>query len=120
MLIWTWKLLIMLLLVTAAAASALASPPTDPTRPPTSAEIQVFLGGENAASQPEEQRWQLQSVLISDKRRLAIINDRRITEGDQIDSAEVLAIHPGRVELRYRSERIVLTLASRRGDGHHE
>ena len=102
------------------AAAAFGNPPQDPTRPPSAQEIQAFLGEEANASEPVVQRWQLQSILIADQRRMAIINGHRVREGDRIDSAEVIAIEPGRVELHHQSETIVLTLASRRLGGHHE
>lgn len=101
-------------------ASAFGNLPADPTRPPSAQEIRAFLGQESNAAEPQAQRWQLQSILIADQRRIAIINGRRVSEGDRIDAAEVLTIEPGRVELRHRSETIILTLASRRAGGHHE
>ncbi|MGY6588113.1 MAG: hypothetical protein ACXIUB_07440 [Wenzhouxiangella sp.] len=58
--------------------------------------------------------------MISDTRRVAIINGRRVGEGDWIDAAEIQSIEPGKVVLLYRSEPVVLTLTSRRGDYHNE
>lgn len=103
-----------------ATSSSAAEPPGDPTRPPTAAEIRAFLGQEPGPTETATQQWQLQSILIADQRRLAIINGRRVGVGDYIDAARVTAIAPGRVELHHRSERIVLTLASRRQSDHHE
>ena len=115
----TMKRLLFISLATLAAA-AYGGPPADPTRPPSAQEIRAFFGQESNATEPEAQRWQLQSILIADQRRIAIINGRRVSEGDRINAAEVLTIEPGRVELRHRSEPIVLILASRRRGGHHE
>lgn len=103
-----------------AASNTMAEPPGDPTRPPTAAEIRAFLGQEPGSTETAARQWQLQSILIADQRRLAIINGRRVGEGDYIDAARVTAIEPGRVELHHRSERIVLTLVSRRQSDHHE
>ncbi|TVQ31322.1 MAG: hypothetical protein EA370_12955 [Wenzhouxiangella sp.] len=111
---------IIFILFATLASSAFGNPPSDPTRPPSAQEIRAFLGQDSNAAEPEVQRWQLQSILIADQRRIAIINGRRVSEGDRFDAAEVLTIEPGRVELRHRTETIVLTLASRRTGGHHE
>lgn len=80
----------------------------DPTRPPGPEEIRAFLAGE-----PDGQRqpgWRLQSVLISDDRRIAVINGRRVTVGDRLAGAEVIDIQPGRAKLRHRGGDIHLNI----------
>ncbi|MFU8876792.1 MAG: hypothetical protein ACNA7E_01515, partial [Wenzhouxiangellaceae bacterium] len=60
----------------------------DPTRPPNAAELAAWRG------QPGEQAtaWRLESVLISDRRKVAVINGRRVGEGDVVDGARVRTI----------------------------
>jgi len=67
----------------------------DPTRPPTAAEIRAWRGTADA----RETQWRLESVLISDRRRVAVINGHTVGAGDTVDGARVLAIEPGRVRL---------------------
>jgi MSHA biogenesis protein MshK len=103
----------LLLFIVLAAVCAVASADNirDPTRPPSPAEIRAFFGAEPAAGHPS---YQLQSILLSDERRVAIINGRRVSEGHVINQAEVVTIEPGRVVLRRDGKSIVLTIASRR------
>ncbi len=103
----------LLVSITLAALCTVASADNgrDPTRPPTPAEIRAFFGAETVAGNPS---FQLQSILLSDERRLAIINGRRVSEGHVINQAEVVTIESGRVLLRRGTETIVLTIASRR------
>lgn len=96
-------------------AEVQAQPLTDPTRPPTAAEVHAFFATHDREAAPAID-LRLQSVLISEQRRLAIINDRRVTEGDHIGSARVLRIEPGRVYLRDNGIDLTLTLSRER---HH-
>ena len=59
----------------------------DPTRPYSAP---VVL---NAAPA----RFEVNAIINSDKRRLAIVNGRRVGIGDEIDGAVVLAIHKSEV-----------------------
>jgi hypothetical protein len=54
--------------------------------------------------------WQLGSILIGPQRRVAVINGRPLSVGDQIGAAKVMAIEPGQVHLRRGSRTIVLEL----------
>jgi MSHA biogenesis protein MshK len=69
----------------------------DPTRPPTPAEIRAWYGEDSG--QPDETRWRLQSILISDTRRVAVINDQRVRIGDSVNLARVTQIGPHQVVL---------------------
>ncbi|QOC23838.1 hypothetical protein IC757_06865 [Wenzhouxiangella sp. AB-CW3] len=69
----------------------------DPTRPPSPAEIRAWLGTETRT--PAEPRWQLQSVMLADERRIAVINGQRVRIGESIDQARVIDISPGQVKL---------------------
>ena len=83
----------------------------DPTRPPTPSEIRAWQAGRTADEPGAE--WHLQSVLISDTRRVAVINGQRYRAGDRIGPARVLAIEPGQVILEHDGDRFSLTIASR-------
>lgn len=83
----------------------------DPTRPPTPAEIQAWQAGRTADDPKAE--WQLQSVLIADTRRVAVINGQRYRTGDRVGPARVVAIEPGQVMLEHDGDRFSLTIASR-------
>ncbi len=84
----------------------------DPTRPPTAAEIRAWRG--ETGTETADSEWQLQSILTSPTRRLAIINGQRLQPGDQVDSAEVISIEPDRVVLTHRGREIILSLGLRR------
>ncbi|OEU62116.1 MAG: hypothetical protein BA870_03075 [Desulfuromonadales bacterium C00003094] len=91
-----------LLVLPASRASAASLP--DPTRPP-----QRFLAP--AASGPVvADSWQLGSILIAPQRRVAVINGRPLSVGDQVSGAKVLTIEPGQVRLRRGNREIMLDL----------
>lgn len=77
-----------LLLLTAMATVPAQTP--DPTRPPNASELAAWRGHPGA----QAPAWRLESVLISERRRVAVINGRRVAEGDLIDGARVHAIEP--------------------------
>ena len=85
--------------------SAAAAVLPDPTRPPGR------LDGAAVAA-PADDNWQLGSILIAAQRRVAVINGRPLTVGEQISGARVVAIEPGRVRLRRGAREIVLELLS--------
>jgi len=88
----------------AAAATAPAQPGLgDPTRP-TSLD-------EPAPEQRPRQagpRWRLQSTLVADSRRLAVINGRTVAEGERIDGATVREVRQGGVTLEVEGRRVEL------------
>ena len=97
-----------------AMAVASAAPAVeDPTRPPSPAEIRAWFGdaGDPSGAEPA---LRLQSVLISESRRVAIINDRRVGPGERVAGAKITAIEPGRVVLERDGETLILTISSRR------
>ncbi len=73
----------------------------DPTRPTDPA---LYFGGGNAGG------WTLQSILFSDDRRIAIINGKRVQEGDRIGSARVARIQDSQVVLKTRGRTLKLKL----------
>jgi MSHA biogenesis protein MshK len=87
----------------AGAALAQAAPLADPTRPPNAA---AASAGEAAARAGP----QLQSVLISPARRVAVISGRAVALGDKYGDATVASISESAVLLRYagRSETLRL------------
>lgn len=72
----------------------------DPTRPYSAP---VMLDASPA-------RFVVNAIVNSDKRRLAIINGRRVGVGDEIGGASVVAIRMGEVVLRVDDEEQTLTL----------
>jgi MSHA biogenesis protein MshK len=96
--------LLLLLLGVAGTASAQREVLVDPTRPPI------------AASEPSEKERvapagpQLQSVLISPTRRVAVISGNTIVQGEKYGSATVVAISEGTVLLRYADRKETLHL----------
>jgi MSHA biogenesis protein MshK len=76
-------ILLLLLLNTAVGADR------DPMRPP--------MTGPTVSK--EKPSWVLNSVLFSDERHVAVINQRPVRVGDKINGARVLAIYPDKVRL---------------------
>ncbi len=80
----------------------------DPTRPPTQGEIDAWFGDGPGPGQSAP--FQLQSILLAPKRRIAVIDGQRLRLGETVDNAEVMLIEPGRVVLERNGERIELTI----------
>lgn len=78
----------------------------DPMQPPAGAGVVRSQGVE------EKPYWRLQSVLISEQRNIAVINQRTVAVGDSINGARVIAIHPGYVRLSKANEVFVIRLSS--------
>jgi MSHA biogenesis protein MshK len=79
-------------------ALATAGELVDPTRP---ADVMPLMIGDVNGSGGT---FELNSVLISPERRIAIVNGIRVKRGDQIDGAEVVEINPGVVRLKAEGE----------------
>lgn len=94
------------------AAGGTAMSADDPTRPPSPAEIQAWFAGDSGDGRSAES-WTLQSVLIADTRKVAVINDQRVQVGDSVGGADVVDIEPGRVVLAHDGEQISLTIDNR-------
>lgn len=83
-----------LLMACLPAAAALAQPLADPTRPPRTGDLATPAAG------PAATLGVLQSVMIADSMREAIISGRVVHVGDRHDDARVLKITEGEVVLR--------------------
>lgn len=92
-----------LALMTAGPVSAQVD---DPTRPPTAAELAAWRGQPTA----EMVQWDLQSVLISGQRRVAIINGERAVVGQRIDGARVRAIEPTHAIIETDTDTLTLSI----------
>lgn len=55
-------------------------------------------------------RFQVNAIINSDKRRLAIVNGRRVGVGDEIDGATVLSISKNEIVLQVDDQETTLTL----------
>jgi MSHA biogenesis protein MshK len=86
------------------AGTAHAQALVDPTRPPYPAAADEEPGGKAAA------RPQLQSVLISPTRRIAIISGQTVRQGDKHGDATVVRIGVSEVFLRRGDDTEVLKL----------
>ncbi len=73
----------------------------DPTRP-----LSYRLPSKAAA----KNRWRLDSVLISNKRKLAVINGESVKEQGWIKGAQVTHIESGKVTIMVKGQPQVLTL----------
>ena len=93
--------LVLMLFSTCAHAQEL----TDPTRPPASIAAQSGPPDEKSKTDPE-----LQSVLISPTRRVAIIDGQAVALGEKYGEARVVKIAEDEVVLRNGQEQQVLKL----------
>lgn len=90
-------------LLAALALEAGAEPALgDPTRPT------ALISAAAAAAAPAGPRWRLQSTLVADDRRLAVINGRTVSRGDRVDGAQVVEIGDGGVTLELAGRRLQL------------
>jgi hypothetical protein len=64
-------------------------------------------GGAAVASGP---RFTLTGVLIAPTRRVAMINGRPYTQGENVDGAELVAIERNTVRLREQGSEVVISL----------
>lgn len=71
----------------------------DPLRPPDYREPEPTVERFDASA------WRLASTLVSDDRRIAVINGQAVRAGDYVGGARVLEIESGRVALDYRGRR---------------
>jgi MSHA biogenesis protein MshK len=87
-----------------AAAAAQSERLVDPTRPPSTPDP---TRKDDAAPTAGPQ---LQSVLISPARRIAVISGQTVVQGDKYGDATVAEITEGAVHLRYANRRQTLQL----------
>lgn len=74
----------------------------DPTRPTALAEP------ESTRSVEVKPRWRLQSTLVGDTRRLAVINGRTVAQGERIDGATLKEVRQEGVTLEIEGRRVEL------------
>jgi MSHA biogenesis protein MshK len=103
------RILVLVTLIGTTAAVSALEPVTDPTRPPTAAEIEAWFGNGTDDSRSRSP-FELQSVLLSPQRRIAIIDGERLRIGERIDNALVRRIEPGLVVLERDGTTIELTI----------
>lgn len=79
----------------------------DPTRPP--GYRLVLPGGKTAASAT---RYTVTSIRISASRRVAIVNDKSVEQGDSVNGAKVVEINPSDVKLKKKGKLFSVKLVS--------
>ncbi len=84
----------------------------DPMRPvPRPGSVQPAPA---VATAPAPRRdWVLSSTLVGDARRVAVINDRLVSVGDEVLGALVIGIDARSAQLRYAGQELVLHLGER-------
>jgi hypothetical protein len=97
-----------LLVVCVAAVTSVAGAQAigDPTRPTSLSEPVA----QQAAVAVQGPRWRLQSTLVADSRRLAVINGRTVAQGARVEGARLLEVRPDGVTLEEDGQRIDLRL----------
>ena len=83
------------------AAADAAGDVSDPMRPPNSSRP-VLSKTDKAPS------WNVSAILVSEGRRLAMINDRLVAVGNTVDGARVRAIYGNAVELVIEGKAVVV------------
>jgi hypothetical protein len=96
-----------LLLLLAPVAAAAEGRLGDPTRPTSLSEP------DESAPAAQGPRWRLQSTLIADDRRVAVINGRTVSQGERIEGATLLEVRSDGVTLQQDGQRLVLHLPGR-------
>ncbi len=96
--------IVLALALLAGAAAASAQGLDDPTRPTSLSEPEPARRAESGP------RWRLQSTLVADERRLAIINGRTVGPGDRVDGATVRDVRQDGVTLEVDGRRIELRM----------
>jgi len=96
-----WFCVILTLVVSLVADTAVAQE-NDPTRPPVAAIKSVPAA--------EATNIQLSQIIYSDSKKFALINDKRIREGETVGGFTVLEILPNKVYLNRSGERITLSV----------
>lgn len=91
-------------LLCASAPAAAQTGFGDPTRPTSLSEPEA------AARVVQGPRWRLQSTLVADSRRVAVINGRTVAQGERVDGAQLVEVRPDGVTLEEGGERFRLRL----------
>ena len=79
----------------------------DPTRPPDYLSRQTIV---QAPRQRQDVTFNLTAIRIDEDDRSAIINGKLLREGESVESATLLEIHPARVVLEYENRQLVVRL----------
>lgn len=86
-------------------ANASAEIKEDPLRPPG-----YRNAGAAASTKRDAPSWRVNEILISDSRRVAIVNDSSVKQGEFVNGARVVSIEPGYVTLEYNNRLITARL----------
>ena len=97
--------LAVLLLASSAGAFGQEGALGDPTRPTSLSEP-----GEARVQAVQAPRWRLQSTLVADDRRVAVINGHTVSQGERIEGATVVEVRSDRVTLQKDGQRVILLL----------
>jgi len=89
-----------------AASSLCAGELIDPTRPITKKNKTTATKPVNAV----HRSWTLESTLVAQDRRVAVINGKLVSEGDTVDGARVIKIRKLDVLVQTSSRRMTLQL----------
>jgi MSHA biogenesis protein MshK len=73
----------------------------DPTRPYSARTVVATGGGGKVTSS-----FKVTAIFTSDMRRIAVVNGRRVAEGDQVDGATVVEILTDRLRLNHGGKSI--------------
>ena len=76
----------------------------DPTRPTSLSDPGA------AAKAAQAPRWRLQSTLVADDRKVAVINGRTVSQGEHIEGATLLEVRRDGVTLQQDGLRLILRL----------
>ena len=97
----------LLALAMLASSNAMAAEPAaelgDPTRP-------SYVVENKAPNAPRKAAWEVESIIVSPGRRVAVINGRTVSVDDWIGGARVREILPYEVRLEHKGEIRTITL----------
>ncbi len=82
----------------------------DPTRPYSVAPVVTTPTGARAIAKAKATGFNVTTILVSEKRRVAIVNGKRVSEGDQVDGATVVKILADRLQLDLHGKEITTRL----------
>ena len=94
-----------LAMLLAVIANVAAEIKEDPLRPPG-----YRNAGASAPTKRSAPSWQVNEILISDTRRVAIVNANSVKLGESVNGARVVAIEPGYVTLEFNNRLITARL----------
>ena len=101
------KLILVLALAGASVTQAQEPPLQDPMRP------HVVVRSAGAGPRADD-GLRLTGVLVSESRRIAVINGQFYRVGDFVNGDEILRIEPGSIQIRRGSEQLLVTLKDER------